>query len=145
MILSQSSPPIEYVIYPYTMQNLSPILYKNGKLSKAEINTNRHQISNNHKVIKIHRFYKKKQNDEVILGINTNKPNILYNYGVSQILQRTNLIDIFDHKQGTYNEPNTHIRRRHRIDYIFCTEYISSFIDRSGHISFNEVTTSDHR
>ena len=98
-------------------------------------------------IIKLSKFIDsiKKENDEVTLGINTNEPNILYNYGVSQILQRTNLIDIFDHKQGTYNEPNTHIRRRHRIDYIFCTEYISSFIDRSGHISFNEVTISDHR
>ena len=79
------------------------------------------------------------------MGIDTNESNILYNNGVSQLLQRTNLFDIFDHKQGIYNEPNTHIRGRHRIDYTFCTEYISSFIDRSGYIFFNEVTTSDHR
>ena len=35
----------------------------------------------------------KNKKHEVILGIDANEPNILYNNGVSRLLQRTNLID----------------------------------------------------
>ena len=38
----------------------------------------------------------KKKNHEVLWGINTNESNILYNNGVSQLLQRTKLINIID-------------------------------------------------
>ena len=81
----------------------------------------------------------------MILGIDTNKPNILYNNGISQLLQRTKLIDIIDEVHGLYKVPNTYIRGRHRIDFLLSTEYIFTFIDRSGITPFNEVTTSDHR
>ena len=79
------------------------------------------------------------------MGIDANEPNILYNNGVSQFLQRTKLIDIIDEVHGLYKVPNTYLRGRHRIDFFLATKYISTFIDRSGVTSFNEVTTSDHR
>ena len=86
-----------------------------------------------------------KKHHEVLLGIDANALNILYNNGVSQLLQRTRLIDIIDEAYGLYKVPNTYLRGRHRIDFSFTTKYISTFIDRSGITSFNEVTTSDHR
>ena len=86
-----------------------------------------------------------KINHEVLLGIDANEPNILYNNGVSQLLQRTQLIDIIDELHGLYKVPNTYIRGRYRIGFFLATKYISTFIDRSGINSFNEVTTSDHR
>ena len=81
----------------------------------------------------------------MILGIDANRPNILYNNGVSQLLRRTKLIDIIDEVYGLYKTPNTYIRGRHRINFLLSTEYISTFIDRSGITPFNEVTTFDHR
>ena len=77
--------------------------------------------------------------------IDTNEPNILFNNSISQLLQRTNLIDIIDEVHGLYKVPNTYISGSHRIDFFLATKYISTFIDRSGITSFNEVTTSDHR
>ena len=64
----------------------------------------------------------KRKKHEVILGINANEPNTLYNNRVSQLLHRTKLIDIIDYKHGPYKEPNTYVRERHRSDYIFCIE-----------------------
>ena len=86
-----------------------------------------------------------KKHHEVLLGIDANEPNIQYNNGVSQFLQRTKLIDIIDEVHGLYKVPNTYLRGCHRIDFFLATKYISTFIDRSGITSFNEVTTSDHR
>ena len=79
------------------------------------------------------------------MGIDVNEPNILYNNGVSQLLQRTKLIDVIDEFHGLYKVPNTYIRRRHRIVFFLATNYISTFIDRNSITSFNEVTTSNHR
>ena len=42
---------------------------------------------------------------------------ILYNNEVSQLLQRTKLIDIIDEFHGLYKVPNTYIGGRHRIDF----------------------------
>ena len=44
-----------------------------------------------------------------------------------------------------YEVPSTYLRGHHRIDYYFCTQYISLFIGKSGITSFNEITTSDNR
>ena len=85
-----------------------------------------------------------KKHHEVLLNIDANEPNILYNNGVSQLLQRTKSIDIIDEVHGLYKVPNTYLRGRHRIDFFLATKYISTFIDRSGITSFNEATTSDH-
>ena len=82
---------------------------------------------------------------EVLLGIDANETNILYNNGVSQLLQRKKLIDITNEVPGIYKVPNTYISERHCIDFFLASKYISTFIDRSGITSFNEVTTSDHR
>ena len=75
---------------------------------------------------------------EVILGIDANEPNILYNNGVSQLLQRIKLIDIIDEVHGLYKVPNTYIRGRNRFDFLISTEYIYTFIVRSGITQFNE-------
>ena len=79
------------------------------------------------------------------MGIDSSEPNILYNNGISQILQRTKIIDIIDDFHGLYTVSNTYISGRHRINFFFATKYISTIIDRSGINTFNEVTTSDHR
>ena len=85
------------------------------------------------------------KNYEVLLGIDANEPNIIYNNGISQLLQRTKLIDIIDEFHGLYKVSNTYIRGHHRIYFFLATKYISIFIDISGITSFNEVTTSDYR
>ena len=86
-----------------------------------------------------------RKNHEVLLGTDANEPNILYNNGVSQLLQHTKLIEIINENHELCKVPNTYIRGHHRIDYFFCTYYISSFINRSSITSFNKVTPSDHR
>ena len=73
---------------------------------------------------------------KVILSIDANELNILYNNGVYQLLQCTELIDIIDEVHGVYKIPKTHIRGRHRIAFLLST---------GGITSFNEVTTSIHR
>ena len=105
------------------------------------------EIIRNKKIIDLSNFinFLTRKNHDVLLGINANEPNILYHNGVSQLLQRTKLIDIIDENNGLCKVPNTYIRGRHRIDYFFCADYISSFIDRCGIASFNEVTSFDHR
>ena len=82
---------------------------------------------------------------EVLLGIDTNAPNILYNNEVQQLLQHTKLIDVIDHNHEIYKVPSTCLKGIYRTVYYFCTECISTFIDRSRITPFNEVTTSDHR
>ena len=82
---------------------------------------------------------------EILLGVDTNEPNVLYNNGVSQLLQRTILIDIINENYGLYKVYNKYLRGRHRIDYFFYTDYTTSFIDISGITSFNEATSSNHQ
>ena len=106
--------------------------------------TRKYSRQNNNSSIKLHQFAHKKKY-EVPLGIDANEPSILHNNGLSQFLQHTKLIDIIDKNYRLYKVSNTHIRGRHRIDYFFCIDQISSFIDRSVIPSFNEITSSDHR
>ena len=61
------------------------------------------------------------QNHEVLLGIDANKPNKLYNNVVSQLLQRTQLIDTIDEFHWLYKVHNTYIRGRYRIDFFLST------------------------
>lgn len=61
------------------------------------------------------------------------------------IVYLNHLLDIVAHKYDIYKEPNTDKRGHHRIDYIFCTEYIYSIINRCGITFFNEEISSDHR
>ena len=55
------------------------------------------------------------------LDIDANKPNKLYNNGVSQLLQRTQLIDTIDEFHWLYKVHNTYIRGRYRIDFFLST------------------------
>ena len=81
----------------------------------------------------------------MILGINANETSILYNNGVSQLLQRTKIINIIDEVHDLFKVTNIYIRERYRIDFLLSTEYISTFTYRSGITLCNKVTTSDHR
>ena len=82
---------------------------------------------------------------EIIIGINANEANYKQKNGVDKFLQLTKLIDVISQQHGIRKEPNNHIRGRKRIDFLFCSEHISTFIDKSGITPFNEITTSDHR
>ena len=71
--------------------------------------------------------------------------SIVNMFNCFQLLQHTKRIDFIDEFYGLYKVPNTYISGRHRIDFFLATEYISTFIDRSGITSFDKVITSDHR
>lgn len=126
------------------MQDISLTQCNNGKYLKHDFETRKYSQQNNNKYIKLHQFAHKKKY-EVLLSIDANEHSILHNNGVSKFLQHTKLIDIIDKNYRLYKASNTLIRGRHRIDYFFCIDWISSFIDRSVITSFNEITSSDHR
>ena len=66
------------------------------------------EIIRNKKIIDLSNFINSltRKKHEVLLGIDENEPSILYNNGVSQLVQRTNLIDIIDENHGLYKIPN---------------------------------------
>jgi len=86
-----------------------------------------------------------KQQHEIIVGINTNELNDQPNNRVAKILHLTNLIDVTSQKHGIRKEPNIYFRGSKRISFLFCSEYLSTFIKKCGIVSFNEVTFFDHR
>ena len=57
----------------------------------------------------------------MLLSIDANEPNILYNNGVLQLLQRTELIEVIDEFHRLYKVTNTYIQGRHRIDFFLST------------------------
>ena len=82
---------------------------------------------------------------EIIIGIDANESNDKPKNGVDKLLQLTKLIDVISQQHGIQKDPNTHIRWRKRIDFLFYSEHISTFIDKSDITPFNETTSSDHR
>ena len=85
------------------------------------------------------------QKHEVIVGIDTNEANYKPKNRVNTLLHLTTLIDVIGQKHEIRKKPNTHLRGSKRIAFIFCSEHISTFIDKSGITSFNEIRYSDHR
>ena len=48
-------------------------------------------------------------------------------------------------KYGTKKEPNTYLGGSKRIYFIFCSDYLSTFLDKYGITPFNEVISPDYR
>ena len=136
-----------YRIFDISVQTVGLITNTKQQWNILKERDQEHEDNRHKTIIDISTFINSltQQNNEVLLGIDSNEPNILYNKGVSQLLQRTKLIDAIDEFHGLYKVPNTYIQGRHRVDFFLSTKYISTFIDRSGITSFNEVTTSNHR
>ena len=82
---------------------------------------------------------------EIIIGIDANEANDKPKNGVDKLLQLTKLIDVINQKHGIRKEPNTHIRGCKRIDFLFCSEHMSTFIDKRDITPFIEIKSSDHR
>ena len=86
-----------------------------------------------------------KKQHEIIVGIDSNEANDQPKNRVDKLFQLTKLIDVISQQHGIRKEPNTHIRGRKRIDFLFYSKHIYTFIDKSGITPFNKITTSDHR
>ena len=71
-----------------------------------------------------------KKQHEIIIGIDANEANDQPKNGVDKLLQLIKLIDVFSQQHGILKEPNTHIRGRKRIDFLFCSEHIYIYVHR---------------
>ena len=74
---------------------------------------------------------------EVILCIDANEEFDTGGKGIAKLASDCNLIDPIAQAHGYTNEPETYIRGKDRIDFIFCTLNIAAFITANG------ITTYD--
>ena len=65
--------------------------------------------------------------------------------GISSLVEHTGMTYPIANKYDTRNEPNTHKSVSKRIDYIFCTNWLTPFIRLCIILPFDFITTSDHR
>jgi hypothetical protein len=82
---------------------------------------------------------------EIILLIDANESLQTPNSSFTGWVQRHCLNDALVQVHGTDDEPATHARGTHRIDYILTTDIISEFITSAGILPLFEVCYSDHR
>ena len=84
-------------------------------------------------------------NHQVILLIDANESFNSSEKGISSLVEHTRMIDHIANKHGTSDEPNTNKSDSKRIDYIFCTNGLTTFIRLCVILPFDFITTSDHR
>ena len=77
------------------------------------------------------------QNHERIVDIDANEVNYKPKNGVTKLLLLTKLIDVISQKYAICKKTNTYLRGRKRIDFIFCSEYIFTFLDKYGIAPFS--------
>ena len=106
-----------------------------------EINTRQKMINN----LSIFINFVQNETHQVLLLIDANKSIHSNSGGITTLIDKTKLIDPITNMHGATDEPNTHKRGTTRIDFILCTMGISSFITRSGILSFDFITTTDHQ
>ena len=82
---------------------------------------------------------------EVILCIDANEEFDTGGKGITKLVSYCNLIDPIAQAHGYINEPETYIRGKERIDFIFCTLNNAAFITACGITSYDAVTPSYHR
>ena len=82
---------------------------------------------------------------EVILCIDANEEFDTGGKGIAKLIFYCNLIDSIAQAHGYINEPETYIRGKDRIDFIFRTLNIVGFVTACGITSYDEVAPSDHR
>ena len=82
---------------------------------------------------------------KVILCIDTNEEFDTGGKGIAKLVSDCNLIDPIAQAHGYIDEPETYIRGKDRIDFIFCTLNIAAFITVSGITTYDATTPSDHR
>ena len=85
------------------------------------------------------------QKHEIIMETDANELNDQLKNGVAKLLHLTNIIDVISQKHGTKKEPNTYLGGSKRIYFIFCSDYLSIFLDKYSITPFNEVISSDYR
>ena len=68
---------------------------------------------------------------EVIVCIYANEEFDTVGKGIAKLVSDCNLIDPIAQAHGYINEPETYIRGKDRIDFIFCTLNIAAFITAS--------------
>ena len=68
----------------------------------------------------------------------------ILDHKLQQILRSVKLYDLLAARSGT-NRPNTYIRGKHTIDFIFSTENVYNSMQYAGMLPFNTGIISDHR
>ena len=82
---------------------------------------------------------------EVILCIDANEEFDTGGKGIAKLVSDCNLIDPIAQAHGYVNEPETYIRGKDRIYFIFCTLNIAAFLTACGITSYDAVTLADYR
>ena len=82
---------------------------------------------------------------EVILCIDANEEFDTGGKGIAKLVSDCHLTDPIAQAHGHTNEPETYIRGKDRIDFIFCTLNIAAFVTASGITAYDEIAPSDHR
>ena len=65
--------------------------------------------------------------------------------GIAKLVSDCNLIYPIAQAHGHINEPETYIRGKDRIDFLFCTLTIAAFVTACGITVYDEISPSDHR
>ena len=82
---------------------------------------------------------------EVILYIDSNEELDSGGKGIAKLVSDYNLIDPIAQAHGHINEPETHIRGKDRIYFLFCTLTIVAFVTARVITTYDEIAPSDHR
>ena len=82
---------------------------------------------------------------EVILCIDTNEEFDTGGKGIAKLVSDCHIIDPIAQARGHINKPETYIRGKDRINFLFCTLTIASFVTASGITTYDEIAPSDHR
>ena len=82
---------------------------------------------------------------EIILYIDANEEFDTGGKGIAKLVPDCNLINPITQAHGYINEPETYIREKDRIYFIFCTLNITAFITACGITSYDVVAPSDYQ
>ena len=88
---------------------------------------------------------KQKNNYEIILTIDGNETFSSASGGIAKPCKACKLFDPLYQNHGESIEGPSHINGSERIDFIFITDKLLSFIKACGPTAFNELTTSNHK
>jgi hypothetical protein len=87
----------------------------------------------------------KQQGSEILLMIDANEQIGEKPGGLTSVMGKLGLTELVRHIHPNSQEPNTHIRGSHRIDYIFGTTRVRDNCFKAGILPFGTGYQSDHR
>ena len=87
---------------------------------------------------------KRKEDHNIVLAIDGNKPFFNSSRGIARICRECKLFDPLDYKHGNAFDSKLFLRGSDRSDFIFCSLAILTTTLRYSMARFNNITTYDH-